>query len=541
MPSHSAQDPEENLPDWLRALRNRQNQGQGDDPEAKKPPVEPSAPSEQSIPAQEPNWLGEIRSRYRREKPSAASEEPDLGDTKPHRVKAVEDSPPEDEKATPAFEERPAVVEDTSAIANETPFEPEASPFPEQEPGIYEDSLQSNQAEVFNENQEAIDPGVLPSWLQALRPGGSFPTEDARSGAMLPGGEEASGPLAGLSDVLPADPGLPRIEKPPAFSPHLEVSENQGLHAAAFTKQLAEMEPPPVDEAGRVARPNRVLNLVIAAVIFLAVLFPLATQSRIAVRPDPQLFPEATNIHTRVDAVPAGTPVLVAFEVQPGLYGEMAPLVTAILDHLLDRQAHLVFVSTRPTGPALAERVLAEQFSANPAVATGAYSQLGYLSGGLAALRGFISDPRGATLSTTSGSPDPWQNASLDPIQQLNNFSLVVVVSSSADDGRAWIEQSAGLLPNGLIAVTSAQAAPLLRAYLQSDPLTLQGLVSGVQGAALYERLRTEDNGLGRVYWDAYSYGIGAIVLLVLLGGLYGRLIRIKPEKTSTAGSKIGT
>jgi hypothetical protein len=441
-------------------------------------------------------------------------------------------------------------LEETRAPVEEDPIqfeEPAASyeeiasrtELPAEENTFVEDELAGGPS-AFSEEPEPIDPGVLPSWLQALRPAGAFPTEDARSSEMLPGAEETSGPLAGLSDVLPAEPGLTRLERVPVFSSRLEVSENQALHAITFTKLLSAVDAPPADEARRVAGPTRVLNLVIAGVMFLAVLFPLATQSRVAVRPNPQLFPEATNVFSRIDALPAGAPVLVAFEVQPALYGEMAPIVTAIFGHLLDRQSQLVFISTRPTGPALAERNLMEQFSSAPAVATKAFSQLGYLSGGLAALRSFISDPRSATLSAASLGVDPWQEPSLDPIQTLSNFALVIVVSSSAEDGRAWIEQSAGYLPNGLVAVTSAQAAPLLRAYLQSDPLTLQGLLSGIHGAALYERLRTQDDGLGRAYWDAYSYGLGAMVLLILLGGLYGRFIRIRPEQPA-AGSQVGT
>jgi hypothetical protein len=117
--------------------------------------------------------------------------------------------------------------------------------------------------------------------------------------------------------------------------------------------------------------------------------------------------------------------------------------------------------------------------------------------------------------------------------EEASQYAMVVVVAGDAEDARAWIEQGAGLLPNGLLAVTSAQANPLLRAYLQSDPLTLRGLVSGLQGAALYERMRGQDSG----YWDAYSYGLGAIVLLILFGGLYGRLTVLRPKAEAPGSS----
>ncbi len=228
--------------------------------------------------------------------------------------------------------------------------------------------------------------------------------------------------------------------------------------------------------------------------------------------------------------------MLVAFEVQPALYGETAPVAAAVLGHLLNRQAHLVFISTQPTGPSLAEQLLHDYFVDQPAIATGSYNDLGYLSGGMAALRSFIDAPQQAVLAPAPGGPNPWDAAALQPLQHLSDFALVFVISSSAEDVRAWIEQGATELPNGLIAVTSAQANPLLRAYLKSNPQTLRGLVSGIQGSALYEKMRAKV-GLGSIYWDAYSFGLGAIVLLILLGGLYGRLIHLRPESMGEANA----
>ena len=534
MSYHSAQNPEDDLPDWLRALRKRQEQESTDSSESEDASGDSTDPAEEPEPAQDPDWLSEIRLRYQRgkEPAEAAAEEGHLDDTKPRRLRAMGNALAPGELEPPADQEDagPARLRggDKSVQQEEAQLPPE---------NFFEESATPSRTPAFSEDEPSITPGELPGWLQALRPG-DFPKEDSRSEEMLPGSAEG-GPLAGLSDVLPADPSITQVERAPVFSSRLEITENQGLHAAAFTKLLREVEGPPEDEARRVARPTRVLNIGIAAVLFLSVLFPLLTRSQSAVRPDPQFFPETTSVYSMIDVLPAGAPVLVAFEIQPALFGEMAPLVSVVFAHLLERQANLVFISTRPAGPALAERLLQDQFAASPAVATGTYTQLGYLSGGMAALRSFIADPRSAVLSTASVD-DPWQSPTLEPVRQLFDFALILVVSSSAEDGRAWIEQSADLLPGGLAGVTSAQASPLLRVYLHSKPQTLHGLVSGLQGAALYERLRGQETGLGRTYWDAYSYGLGAIVLMILLGGLYGRLIKLKPEKPAAAEVQRG-
>jgi hypothetical protein len=536
MSNPSTQDPEDNLPEWLRALRRRQDEehvdnGEGDG-EATSESSQPAADPEAS---KEPDWLREIRERYQRgKKPREdAAEERALEETKPRKVVRMQDStlPADEEPATFVKESVSAGPEPQEETPNDW-FDAAAEPPREEQAnsslsGLDEANETPGFTPAFTEDEPGINPGELPGWLQALRPSEVFP-KDSRSKEILPGSAEGAGPLAGLSDVLPADPSLSQVGRAPVFSSKLEITENQGLHAAAFTKLLEEVDKSPEEEALRVARPTRVLNLAMAGLLLLAVIFPLLTGSQSAIRPDPQLFLEAASVFNVIEVLPAGAPVLVAFEVQPALYGEMTPLLSAVFAHLLEKQAQLVLISTRPTGPALAERLLQEQLSALPAVARGAYDQLGYLSGGMAALRSFINDPRRATLS--GGGSAQWQSPSLEPIQQFSNFALVLVVSSSAEDGRAWIEQSAGSMPVRLAAVTSAQATPLLRVYLQSEPPILQGLVGGLQGAALYERLRAQD-GLGRIYWDAYSFGLGAIVLIILLGGLYGRFLNLKPEK----------
>lgn len=565
MSYHSAQDPEENLPEWLKALRRRQEQ---DEPAAQEPaadhtaaeepeptpaeespaprePVEPAAAQSAPDAESEPEWLREIRKRY---KPSTGS----IASPSPAPQQPVWQEPAAEE---PVWQPEPAEPE----LSDTQPVSPlsaqtEASPFEESLPSADElpDWLRPEAAEDEKEERadtepieatpaftiseaSEIAPGEIPSWLQAIRPN-EFPIEDTRSGDMLPGGdipgiEETAGPLAGLMDVLPAQPGAIHFDKPSSQSSRLDITESHSMHAAALGQMLRDEAKPVEDEARRVALPTRVLNLVISGVLLLAIAIPLLTQRQNSTRPDTDLFPESAAIFNVIDVLPAGAPVLVAFEVQPASYGEMRPVITAVFSHLLDRQVRLVFISTQPTGPTLAERVLFEMFPGNPLVATGEYSNLGYLSGGMAALRSFLTAPRAAVISTTG--QNPWAAPALEGVGALSDFALVLVVSSSTEDAQAWIEQGAAHLPTGLMAITSAQANPLLRVYLQGNPLVLRGLVSGVQGAALYERFRGQV-GLGSLYWDAYSFGLGAFVLSILIGGLYGRVIHMRPEKAST-------
>lgn len=557
--SHGHHDPEDNLPEWLRALRRQQEEQAGQ-----------SEPAAAPDPAEEPDWLQEIRQRYRPgatkaepQEPAGPSEEapaPALQDTQPqlplHLESEGEGEPLAEELAEPPepwlpFEaEEPLEIEPVDEALELA--EPEARQLydDKREAELAEDSLELPATPAFiDESDEAAfpstpafseDPDDLltePGWLESLRPIEDFPHEDARSAAMLPEGPQQEGPLAGLSDVLPTSHLVGQVGKSVEYSTRLQVTGSQRQHAAVLQELLQSEEQRTADPVGRPLG-NRLLGLLGSLLLITAVLVPLVTGSQSAGRPDSTQAPEVRNIFNSIDVLPAGAPVLVAFDLQPAQYGEVAPAVSAVLGHLLDKQARLVLLSTQESGPALAERLLVEHLGNTPLVSTGSYLNLGYLSGGSAALRSLTSDPRGVVLSGP-GRSDPWQTPALQSIQHLRDFAMILVIASDGDSVRVWIEQAGTELPAGLYAITSAQAQPLLRTYLQSSPPSLRGLVSGVSGAVIYERLRG-DVGLGRHYWDAYSYGLGAMVLVILFGSLYSRLAQTTEPKPAKPGASSG-
>jgi hypothetical protein len=523
-------DPEENLPDWLKALRRKQSEQ--DQPEEQA--ADPAASQE------EPDWLAEIRKRHSGE--SAHDAERALTDTQPNKPLRLEkrqlDMPP-DEAGEPIEEPDKALVPDW--LDSEEP-ETEEAATPEELEEASEDTEPLAVTPAFSGGEEEpLSPGELPSWLEAIRPGGgTFPEQDDRSGEMLPEPEaENSGPLAGLSGVLPADPTVARISKAPVFSTRLDVSEAQYRHAAVLRDLIASEGRPQEDLAASTRRPARLLNMLMSGALLLAALAPMLTGSQNAARPELNAFPESADVFNQIDVLPPDAPVLVVFDVQPALYGEMKAPLSAVLDHLIEKQARLVFISTQATGPALAQRLLQEEFAASPLVIAGDYVSLGYLPGGMAAARSFASDPRAAALSAPAAAAQPWTHASLQGINTLSDFALVLVAASEGEDGRVWVEQASPSLPDGMLLVTSAQAAPSLRPYLGTEPVQVGGLVAGVSGATYYERLRARDT-TSREYWEPFSYELGAVVLLILLGGLYGRVIQTRPDKPRVKSDVTG-
>jgi hypothetical protein len=531
-PSH---DSEENLPDWLKELRKRQQQEGETEPSqpAPEPPTgERTPPPEQGAEA-EPDWLLDVRRRHQKE-----------SDTEPHRTLP---RTPEDEVASDEAEgEEIAELNDTQpgptdvadAAAPEAAFheEAEASGSSDQQPPDWlqamEENVEAGDQEEEDQgygsipafpqdNIEPASPGELPTWLEALRPGAE-PRQPPREQ------EENTGPLAGLRGALPAEPDVASIGRGPARSGRLEANEHQQRHAAVLERLIASEGQSISAEAETRILPIRILRYAIGVLLIAATALPLLLGGQTAPRPVQDAFPESGLLYRAIESLPANSPVLVIFEVEPSLYGELAAPAAAVLDHLLQKQVRLVFISTQPTGPALVGRLLITEFASEPSIATGDYLNLGYLSGGMAAMRQFSTNPRGALPEIARTGEDPWASQPLEDVRSLNDFGLVLVVASEAETGKAWIEQSAPSAGQGLFMVSSAQAAPVLLPYLQSHPATLKGLVAGVAGAAYYERQRADD-GLGTRYWNAYSYAVGAALLLILIGGLYGRIIQTSP------------
>lgn len=228
-----------------------------------------------------------------------------------------------------------------------------------------------------------------------------------------------------------------------------------------------------------------------------------------------------------IGSLPPNTPVLVVFDYDPALAGEMEAAAAPLLDHLLLQGPRLALISSNPTGPALAERLL-QDLNASPLVARHAYLagqqyvNLGYLAGGSSGVKYFAMSPTKAAPFALDGQP-AWQQAALQGIQSLGDFATIIILSDNADSGRVWIEQAGTTNSNTpMLMVISAQAEPMILPYYDSGQI--KGLVTGLAGGEAYEQtfLRPEEQtGLAQRYWNAFSTGTLVAELSILAGALW--------------------
>lgn len=531
--------PAEDLPDWMSALKGDSAEveppageapvpdwlaasGSGADAPAAAPvedvPETPSAapsfaeesPLAGEVPSGKPDWLAGFQADL-----SAAEEAEKRSD----EFEVAPETPTGDQPGAASPLGSSALISDehegASAVSGEAAFSMES---PDWLSTLKPEQKERRRGGIEQEgDRENLEAGELPSWVQAMRPVEAVVSEAQAASPDEEAATEESGPLAGLQGVLPVGPGLGHLRKPPRYSAKLRLSENQEKYAD-YLERLVMQEGQAKSRKTVDLASSRIWRWAIALLLVLAVSLPLLTGT--------QLAPMTTLLSSDkgaaaglVDGLPANAPVLLVFDYDPALSGELEAAAAPVIDRLLSRRPRLGLVSTSPTGPALAERFLRQTPLVNVHnLRSGQqYVNLGYLAGGPAGVLFFAAEPTRAVQFNVDGQ-SVWETPPLLGIGKLSDFQAVFVLTDNADSGRDWIEQAGPYLGDTpMMMIISAQAEPMIRPYFDSGQL--KGLVAGLLDAKIYEQ-NYGTLGLANRYWNSFSTGTLAAVMLIVGGAL---------------------
>ncbi|MEW6716886.1 MAG: hypothetical protein AB1345_05230 [Chloroflexota bacterium] len=394
---------------------------------------------------------------------------------------------------------------------------------------LEEDVQIKEPAEEQLAEEEELLPADLPTWLKAMRPVDSI-SATISDIARVDEDVLTVGPLAGLRGVIPAEIEVSKPQAPPAYPLKLRVSEKQQEQAVLFEQMIvAEEEPKPILKP-KVGRPSPIWRWLLTLLLIAAVLWPIISdRQNISL---PTLPPAGVLAASElISSLEMNAKVLIGFDYQPGLSGELDAAAQSAVEHVLMRGALVTLVSTQPTGPALAVRFFQDTQAEYNYTWGQRVVNLGYIPGGPVGLYNFARLPQRAKPYTVEGY-SAWGGeagvlAPLQGIQQLSDFDMVMVITEEVDVARSWIEQVQPVLASTpLIMVVSAQAEPLIRPYFEATPNQVQGLVVGLAGGAAFQQLE-ESTGLARTYWDSLSTASLLAAALILLGGLVSSSLAI--------------
>jgi hypothetical protein len=559
-------DEDSSFPDWLSVSDKPADQ----EPEEIKQPEysPPAADSDEAAPASElPAWLkidgdDESLNEFLRKKDLTNEE------YKPAIVRGITDKLPQeeqddDEPATGMSDSQqikfPSWAEEKKKAAEKIPedlqflagqekgSEPITDPFQTEEEEFFDDLFNeelpgwltsASSDSAFEDIDEELSQGELPGWVEAMRP--VVESADATGLSEDDDYIENYGPLAGIPSVLPAEADV-------AFDPEKASRKPLDLLATKSHQDYVNILKKLISDENKsktILKPapvatQRILRWLIAIIMLVTTAGTVIFGGVIDTEPPSSAQVMGTGygaLYEQIESLYDGQPVLIAFDYQPASAGELYTASAGVVDHLMKQGTYLSFISTQPTGPALADHFLETTQEIHGYIHTQQYINLGYLPGESAGLLSFVIAPKKIIPLAFDGS-NAWGSPPLVNVDSINDFAMIVVITDDPDTAKIWIEQVATILDDTpLNMVVSAQAEPLIQPYFRSSPQLLKGYVSGIIDSMNYEQLLDRPN-LATKAWLPFNLGIIITVGTVFIGGLANGIMSLfSRHRTKAAG-----
>lgn len=348
----------------------------------------------------------------------------------------------------------------------------------------------------------------VPAWVASLKP--------AASPVLAQGEAETEGPLVGLRGVLSL--AVAMTEPHRTFKSAISVPRSESARLFDSILAAPHAEPIALTET-KSSRRSWTVRPFIYLLLALVVLVPFFIPSNLASSSLKITGTPAEEFYDTIDKLPQGSTVLLAFDYDPSMAGEMDLQARAIASHLVRRHFQIVALSTLETGPQIAKRILTDATRGVSDYVYGTnYVNLGYLAGHEAGLSnlaasGFAVLPNDFQNQATSALP------ATANIKTLRDVQLIIVLAGSDDALKAWMEQVQARAGVRIIAGVSAAVEPKARAYRDTPTRQLAAMLSGLIGAAQYEVL-SSNPGLAVVSVNAQTAAQVLLVLIVVLGNL---------------------
>jgi hypothetical protein len=349
-------------------------------------------------------------------------------------------------------------------------------------------------------------PEEVPEWVAALKPAEPKPEDQPL---------ETSGPLAGLRGVLPLALAMAEPHAPPKLAtPTARTETGQLFETILATPPVATAAPAKKAPRAWSMRPLIYLLLALAVIIPFFAPFDFASAFlQISGTPTAEFYDS-------LQALPANSTVLLAFEYDPSTAGEMDLQAKAIVNHLSKRNVKIIALSTLETGAPIAQRVLedATRNATNYVYGTN-YVNLGFLPGHESGLSNLATSGLPANLNDVVLNQKITQIEATAKIKNLRDLQMIVVLAGSDDALKVWMEQVQPRAGAPIVAGVSAAVEPRARAYHDTPTKQLRAVMSGLVGAAQYEVLANQP-GLALVSVNVQTIAQIVLVAIIILGNL---------------------
>jgi len=215
-------------------------------------------------------------------------------------------------------------------------------------------------------------------------------------------------------------------------------------------------------------------------VIALSVIIPMILKLKIPTRPSPIV----EHIFEKIEALPAGSKVLLSLDFAPSTVPESLPMSLALTRHLLAKGHRVYLMTLWATGPDMITRAVNVIKADFPEKVYGTdYVNLGYKAGNQGVINSIAANFKTLFTADEAGTPID-QIPMTKEIRNSGDFDLILCVGSGFPGLKEWIQFAGDRMNVPVAGGVTAVEAPLLYPYY---PRQLLGLMGGLQGAAEFE------------------------------------------------------
>ncbi len=274
----------------------------------------------------------------------------------------------------------------------------------------------------------------------------------------------------------------------------------------------------PETKLRRLALSRQIVFLLVAA----AVIVPFLLRFPMPVKPSHL----AKAVYDKIESLPPGSPVLLAFDYDPTAMAELYPMSLALLRHCFRRDLHPIVMTHWANGVGLCKELI-ERTAAESSKESGRdYLFLGYKPGFNNLILNMGESLTGAFSKDYYGKPTEGMPV-LRGVRSLKDIPLVIDIAAGATV-ETWIAYGRDRFGFDLAAGCTAVIAPDLYPFVDSGQLI--GLLGGLRGAADYEAM-IDKAGAGMAGMQAQSVTHVLIILLIAVANVLYAIERRKAKR----------
>lgn len=260
---------------------------------------------------------------------------------------------------------------------------------------------------------------------------------------------------------------------------------------------------------------RRVIYLLMALSVFIPLALRLSYPIPVGDGPSRDLF-------DAIEAMPAGSVVLVSYDYDPSTMPELQPMAVALTQHMFTRGHRIIATALWPQGASLSQEVMSVVGDSLGKAQYDDWVNLGYTVGAGVSIVRMGSSIRAVFPQDRDGFPYD-SIPLLTRVQSLRDIDLVVSLSAGDPGIHAWVMMAGDRFGLPVGGGCTAVSAPEFYTYLGTGQML--GLLGGLKGAADYETMVREGRentpaGLATPGMAAQSIAHLVIMAFIVIGNI---------------------